>query len=68
MWRTQGALGKLHNLIAHVTTSRKRIDLFKALQGEFNTSIAKGKRWKLLLDGGIQWNSSYMIIRRVFDL
>jgi hypothetical protein len=38
------------------------------LQDALNEGVAEEKRWKLLLDGGIRWNSSYMIIRRAFDL
>src|SRR6202035_2008424 len=52
LWRQRGELGKLHNLIAHVTASGKRTELFTALQANANISIAKGKRWKLVLDGG----------------
>ena len=31
MWRDQGELGKLYNLVAYVMASRKRSDLFIAL-------------------------------------
>jgi hypothetical protein len=31
LWRQRGELGKLHNLIAHVTASGKRTELFTAL-------------------------------------
>jgi hypothetical protein len=48
--------------------SGKRTDLFLELQGDLNTSIAEGKRWRLVLDGGIRWNSSYMMIRRGLEL
>ena len=68
MWRTRGALGKLHNLVAYVIASGKRTELFIKLQDELNTGVAEGKRWKLLLDGGVRWNASYMMIRRVFEL
>jgi hypothetical protein len=68
LWRQRGELGKLHNLIAHVTASGKRTELFTALQANANISIAKGKRWKLVLDGGIRWNSSYLMIRRALEL
>src|SRR5437016_5881577 len=32
IWRDQGELGKLHNLVAHVMASGKRSDVFIALQ------------------------------------
>jgi hypothetical protein len=54
LWRRQGELGKLHNLVAHVIASRKRTDLFQKLQVDLNTSNAKGKMWKLVLDRGIR--------------
>jgi hypothetical protein len=31
MWRDRGELGKLHNLVAHVIASGKRLELFTAL-------------------------------------
>jgi len=68
MWRTRGALGKLHNLVSHVIASGKRTELFTKLQDELNTGVAGGKRWKLLLDGGVRWNASYIMIRRAFEL
>ena len=40
--------------MAHVIASGKRIDLFTALQETENVGIAAGKRWKLVLDGGIR--------------
>ena len=48
--------------------SGKRIDLFVALQSTHNIGIAAGKIWKLVLDGGIRWNSSYAMIRRALEL
>jgi hAT family C-terminal dimerisation region len=68
LWRQRGELGKLHNLVAHVTASGKRTDLFTALQAEANVGVARGKRWKLVLDGGIRWNSTYLMIRRALEL
>jgi hypothetical protein len=54
LWRRRGELGKLHNLVAHVMASGKRTDLFQKLQVDLNTGNAKGKMWKLVLDGGIR--------------
>jgi hypothetical protein len=54
IWRDRGELGKLHNLMAHVMASGKRIELFIALQSTENVGKAVGKRWKLVLDGGIR--------------
>jgi hypothetical protein len=48
--------------------SGKRTDLFLALQNTFNIGVAAGKRWKLVLDGGIRWNASYAMITRALQL
>jgi hypothetical protein len=68
MWRDRGELGKLHNLVAHIMASGKRSELFTALQSTENVGKAAGKRWKLVLDGGIRWNATYSIIRRALEL
>jgi len=68
LWRERNEVGKLHNLVAHVMASGKRTELFEALQSTVNVGIAEGKRWKLVLDGGIRWNSTYSMIRRALDL
>ena len=44
MWRDQGELRKLYNLVAHVIASRKQSDLFTALQETKNISIIARKR------------------------
>jgi hypothetical protein len=46
----------------------KRTEFFLKLQSTKNISIAQRKRWKLVLDGGIHWNTSYIIIRRTIEL
>ena len=68
MWRQRREVGKLHNLVTHVMASRKRTDLFTELQKECNTRITKGKLWRLVLDRGIRWNSTYSMIRRALEL
>ena len=59
LWRRRGELSKLHNLVAHVMASGKRTDLFQKLQVDLNTSKAKGKMWKLVLNRGIRQNALY---------
>jgi hypothetical protein len=68
LWRQRGELGKLHNLVTHVVASGKRTELFQSLQLENNTGVANGRVWKLVLDGGIRWNSTYAMIRRALEL
>jgi hypothetical protein len=68
LWRRRGEIGKLHNLVAHVMASGKRTELFMQLQETENLGVAEGKRWKLVLDGGVRWNSTYLMIRRALEL
>ena len=44
LWRRRGELGKLHNLVVHVMASRKRTDIFVALQATENVGIIASKR------------------------
>jgi hypothetical protein len=48
--------------------SGKRTELFQSLQVDLNQGKAQGKVWKVILDGGIRWNSSYAMIIRALDL
>ena len=68
LWRDRGELGKLHNLVHHVIGSGKRTDLFEKMQIDANVGNAKGWIWKLVLDGGIRWNSTYTMIQRALEL
>jgi hypothetical protein len=68
LWRQRGELGKIHNLVVHVVGSGKRTDLFEALQVDANIGVATKRVWKLVLDGGIRWNSTYLMIRRALEL
>ena len=54
LWRKRNEVKKLYNLVTHIIASGKRTELFEALQSTVNTGIAEGKRWKLVLDGGIR--------------
>jgi hypothetical protein len=68
LWRRQGELGKLHNLVAHVIASGKRTNIFLELQNTHNIGISAGKVWKLVLNRGIRWNASYSMIQRALKL
>jgi hypothetical protein len=39
LWRQRGELGKLHNLVAHITASGKRSELFSKLQVDLNVGV-----------------------------
>jgi hypothetical protein len=68
LWRQQGELGKLHNLVQHVLASGKRSKLFEALQYNKNIGLAQGRSLKLVIDGGIRWNALYSMILRALLL
>jgi len=68
LWRRRREVGKLHNLVAHVMASGKRSELFLDLQKTLNIGVAEGKKWKLILDGGVRWNATYWMIRRGLEL
>jgi len=51
-----------------VIASSKRTKLFLTLQDTLNVSITASKRWKLVLDSGIRWNTTYAMIRRALEL
>jgi hypothetical protein len=55
-------------LVYHVVASGKRTDLFEKLQMEANVGKANKRIWKLILDGGIRWNSTYAMIERALEL
>jgi hypothetical protein len=44
LWRERNKVRKLHNLVAHVIASGKRIALFEALQPELNIGVTEGKQ------------------------
>ena len=68
LWRERGELGKLHNLVAHVMASGKRSELFEDLQKTYNEGKAIDRSLKLVLDGGIRWNASYVMVTRAILL
>ena len=66
--RRRREVGKLYNLVQHVLASGKRTELFMDLQTTLNTGKAKGKEWKLVINGGVRWNVTYSMIRRGLEL
>jgi hypothetical protein len=68
LWRQQGELRKLHNLVQHVIASGKRSDLFEALQRDENIGFAGGKSLKLVVDEGVRWNALYAMVLRALQL
>lgn len=76
LWRRRGELGKLHNLVQHIVSSGKRGALFANLQQRIIDETIQGnisgqpkdKVYRVVVDGGVRWNSTYMMIRRSLEL
>jgi hypothetical protein len=48
--------------------SGKRTNLFLSFQRTENIGVAEGRSWKLILDGGIRWNASFLMILQALKL
>lgn len=71
-WRKKGPVGRLHNTMIHINTNSKRRGLFESRQREvideaggdpLNTRI-----YRAIVNGGIRWNSTYLMIKRAMLL
>jgi hypothetical protein len=66
VWREQGAIGKLHNIIYYITRSGKRRRVFERCQKE---RIDSSKlTLQLVKDIGVRWNSTFTMITRSLEL
>jgi len=65
-WRKKGAIGKGHNFVIHVNYSEARRQAFKAKQKEADESATQ--LYELLVDGGVRWNSAYVMVERLLQL
>ena len=68
----KGPVGKLYNLVTHIKASNSRIAIFESKQREIN-SEREGESptqriLRLVNNGGIQWNSTYLMIERAIHL
>jgi hypothetical protein len=63
IWNSRGPIGKLHDICVYVNLHSTRQEVFRECQGgEFRV-------YRLLVDGGIRWNSTEaMISRGMFPL
>lgn len=68
LWRQRGVIGKLHNILVHIMSSGKRTELFQNLQQHDNIGDSQKKIMKVLLDGGIRWNATYIATERALQL
>jgi len=64
VWREQGAIGKLHNIVTYISGSDKRRKAFEQSQkveaGDLSLQLVKDLR--------VRWNSTYAIIKRALRL
>jgi hypothetical protein len=67
IWRNQGAIGKLHNIIRYIMRSTQRIYAFNEAQ---QAAVAELLTffYMLKVDTGIRWNSTYTMIERALKL
>jgi hypothetical protein len=63
-----GLIGKLHNLVTHIKANNSRITLFESKQREATAGGEAEKILRLVTNGGIRWNSTYLMIERVIKL
>lgn len=71
-WQFKGLVGKLYNLVIHIKANNSRIAIFKSKQAQVNLEN-KGESYyqrilRLVTNGGIRWNSTYLIIDRAIFL
>jgi hypothetical protein len=64
IWREQGAIGKLHNIVYYITRSDKRRRAFEAIQKVDSSDLTL----QLVRDIGVRWNSTYSMIQRALRL
>jgi hypothetical protein len=66
LWRQHGAIGRLHNLVAYITRSERRLREFETSQRVVAGDLVRTLHLKK--DLGIRWNSTYYMIKRALYL
>jgi hypothetical protein len=64
VWREQGAIGKLHNIIFYITRSDRRRRDFERAQKVDSSDLTL----RLVRDVGVRWNSTQVMIQRALRL
>jgi|SRR5579871_587557 len=59
IWNSKGPIGKLHNICVYVNQNSTRMEMFKDCQAGEALQV-----YRLLVDGGIRWNSTEAMISR----
>lgn len=68
LWRERGPVRKLHNTVIHITRSTCRKKIFNKCQKQ-NLEFSDNDRiYSLIRDGGVCWNSIYMMIDRAISV
>jgi hypothetical protein len=69
-WRIKGPVGKLHNTVIHIKESSSRRLIFKSKQREtvMTEDSDVMKVYRVIVNGGIRWNSTYLMIERAMKL
>ncbi|KAI7722283.1 hypothetical protein KC353_g629, partial [Hortaea werneckii] len=66
-WRRKGPVGKLHNLVTHIQKTPKRRRFFEMKQN-VDADADDGRIYRVIVNGGIRWNSSCDMIERAMKL
>jgi hypothetical protein len=67
----RGPIRKLHNLVTNIKASSIRRTLFESKQTEVTDEhgeTSHSKILRLVTNGGIRWNSTYLMIERAIHL
>ncbi|KAM0698006.1 hypothetical protein Q7P36_002860 [Cladosporium allicinum] len=69
-WQFKGPVGKLHNLVNHIKANNSRRVVFESKQTEVidEGDTSHTKILRLVRNGGIRWNSTYLMIERAMHL
>lgn len=67
IWRNQGPIGKLHNIVVYVNRSESRQYAFHEAQRACSVTEPLYV-YKLVADGGVRWNSTFDMIERGLKL
>lgn len=71
-WRKKGPVGKLHNTVVHIKANNQRRELFERKQREIidvaGDEPVTSKIYRAVINGGIRWNSTYLMIERALLL
>jgi hypothetical protein len=70
-WRKKGPVGKLYNTVIHIKENLTRRLRFESKQRELVTPSEESaymKIYRVVVNGGIRWNSTYLMIERAMKL